>query len=400
MNILYINSFDCSPDASGGVNRLVYILSEKLSADYGYHCFLGYFEDTTWPPATVFDGRIKLSSPFDDKKFESFLLKNSITIVQINFIIKRYFHSIENIYQIASRNNIKVIYGFHMNPGYQIQAYYSWDKVKYCFTRRQQPFKELSKFLFMKVRLVFSPFIKMMLKPKYRIPYDNCDVVVVSAKEYVRDYIDIASEKDNSKFVVIGNMLSYDFYISHEECINKDKEVVVVARFDDSIKRVSLVLKIWKLIEDNPGLTDWKLTILGNGIDRDFYMYLCNKLNLKRVSFVGEQPPLKYYKRSSILMMTSGAEGWPMVLMGALPMGVTTIVFDSFGALHDIFLNCADSHLIPNNNINLFYKKMSEVMLDDNYRLELCTNAIEISKRFESTVIVNKWHDLYKSLMT
>ena len=399
MNILFINSFDCSPDSSGGVNRLVYILSEKLGKDFDYHCFLGYYEDTSGAPATSFTDRIKLSSPFDDDKFETFLLKNSIDIIQINFIIKRYFHTIEKIYQIASRNNIKVVYGFHTNPGYQIQTYSSWDKVKYCFSQKRQPFLELFRFLAVKTKPVLRPLLKKLIQHSYRMPFNNCDKVVVSAKEYVHDYMDTAKVKDSSKFAVIGNMLSYDFTASRDECMNKEKEVIVVARFNDAIKRVSLDLKIWKLVEEDPRLKDWKLTILGDGVDRDFYMRLYRKLNLQRVTFVGEQPPLAYYKRSPILMMTSAAEGWPMVLMGALPMGVTTIVFDSFGALHDIFQDCADEFLIPDNDIELFYKKLSEIMLNDDALLASCLNAVEISKRFKSDIIVDKWHNLYMSLM-
>jgi len=73
-------------------------------------------------------------------------------------------------------------------------------------------------------------------------------------------------------------------------------------------KRVSAVLKVWKLIENNPLLTDWKLTIVGEGKDELFFHWLTNKYKLKRVSFEGRQDPKHYYERASIIMVTSACE--------------------------------------------------------------------------------------------
>jgi len=51
-------------------------------------------------------------------------------------------------------------------------------------------------------------------------------------------------------------------------------------------------------------------------------------------------------------MMTSRFEGWPMVLMEAMQMGVVPVVYNSFESLSDIVVDGENGYIIPNNDLH------------------------------------------------
>ena len=133
MNLLTINSFNCSAQASGGVNQTTVALTTYFTQQCGINCYLGFFEDIPkkFEPLPLFKGRILLKRQFDEQAFENFLRTNYIDIVQVNFLKKHNLKTLPQIYKVAHKCGAKVIYAFHMCPGFQIHTYGSWERVKY-----------------------------------------------------------------------------------------------------------------------------------------------------------------------------------------------------------------------------------------------------------------------------
>ena len=400
MNILFINSFDCSATASGGVNRVVYILSRRFMEDFGYGCFLGYFEPqpAVCEPAP-FDGRIHLNARLDEKSFEAFVTGNAIDVIQVNFLKKKNLPSLEAMYRIARRHGIKLLYCLHVAPGFELVTYSTWDRVKFSFRFHEHPFKELYRWLVTLSKPLLGRLLYPLIRKKYLLPYQNCDRVVLLSKHYAKDYAAIIGTKDLSKFSAIGNALTFKDFATEADIRSKRKEVLVVARLDEFSKRISLMLKMWKEIEARPQLNDWTLTVVGDGEAMNYYRYLEKKLGLQRVTFTGHGQPQAYYRRASVFLMTSSAEGWPMVLMEALPMGLATVAFDSFGALLDIIDNGQSGLLVPNNDRKAFIETLSTLMLDDEARVRLGKNAVAKSHEFEIDPIISRWRALYSKLL-
>lgn len=399
MNILYINSYDCSPLSSGGVNRVVNVLSDYLSSKFDYKCFLGFFEEIEERPLAHFEGRIKLCRNLDKVEFRTFLVKNEIQIIQVNFLKKHNLPVIADIYNIAKEQGIKVIYAFHMCPGFQTVTYGSFDMVKYCLKYRHNLSGEFKKYLLTLLNPILSPVQHTFLRSKYLLPYLNSDKTVLLSNYYTKPYMDIAGIKDASKLTAIGNCLTFDHTISKEKLSEKEKEIIIVARFDEDTKRLSLALKAWSKIEEKLQNTEWHLTLVGDGRDIDYYKYLVTKLNLKKVSFTGYQSPEKYYDRASIFLMTSSAEGWPMVLMEACQKGVVTIAMDSFGSLHDIIIDGYNGAIVPNNDTNALANAIRELTSNAEKRHILAENAIESSRRFTIDKISNSWNSLFNEIL-
>lgn len=396
MNILFINSFDCSPASNGGVNRIVYVLSRYFIEQHDFRCFLGYYYDNPARPLAEFAGRLKLNKNFDAAAFENFITENGINVIQINFLKKENLCTIPLIYQIAQKHNVKVLYCLHVCPGFETVTYGSWERVKFCISHHDHPMREFKRWLITVSKPLLRPISDRLIRNKYLIPYQNCDRVVVLSQYYKEPYARIAGVKGLDKFDAIGNALTFKEYASEEDVFNKKKEVLVVARFDEFSKRISLALKVWREIEKDARLNDWELTLVGSGEAEKFYKFLVEKWKLKRVNFTGHQNPIEYYRHASIFLMTSSAEGWPMVLMEANQMGVTTVAMDSFGALHDIIQNGKNGYIVPNNNIPTFSQKLTELMINDELRDVMCHNAITNSKQFEMEEIGRQWMKLYK----
>ena len=117
-----------------------------------------------------------------------------------------------------------------------------------------------------------------------------------------------------------------------------------------------------------------------------------------RVEFTGQQNPQEYYHHASIFLMTSTAEGWGMVILEALQMGVPVIAMDSFGALHDMITNGYNGSIVPNNDLKSFLHAMKVLMEDDSLRKQMAISAVESSKRFEIPNILALWKRLFDQL--
>ena len=116
--------------------------------------------------------------------------------------------------------------------------------------------------------------------------------------------------------------------------VYKTKEIIYVGRLDFVQKRVYRVIDTWNYLEEK--FPDWRLTIVGDGGDRDNLEGHVKALGLKHVSFEGFQSPIDYYKRASLLMLTSDFEGFPLVLAECMSFGVVPVVYNSYAAVGDI----------------------------------------------------------------
>lgn len=401
MNLLTINSFNCSAQAMGGVNQTTVTLTTYFTEQLGIHCYLGFFENlpSIYEPLPLFEGRILLSRYFDEQGFADFLRSNKIDIVQVNFLKKENLKTLPQIYKIAHQCGAKVIYAFHMCPGFQIHAYGSWLRAQYGLKYNDNAFAETKKWLLTATSWLWRGIARRALQSKYRIPYDSCDKVVVLSKYYFPTYLYYAGLEKSEKMSAIGNALRFNEFATDQDIQQKHKTVLVVARFDEDTKRISIMLKAWREIEQDARLSEWKLQLVGDGRDMAFYKYLVRQWHLQRVEFTGRQQPKEYYRNASMFLMTSCAEGWPMVLMEAVQMGVPVVAMDSFGSLHDIIEDGVNGSIVPNNDMSAFVAAMKQMMQNEELRHEMSRHAVERSKSFVIDEVVRRWKQVFSELI-
>ena len=401
MNLLTINTSDCSADISGGVNQVTVALTRYFTHQLGIACYIGFFQELPSGKCRlpeIKDG-ILLNRQLDEEAFEHFLLRNKIDIVQVNYLRKEKIYVMRDIYRVAHRNGVKVIHAFHMAPLFQAGVYASWDKVWYSICHRERVWENFKFCMYDTFKSALNPIIMHILRPTYRMQWESCDKLVTLSPRYIQPFMQIAGVDDASKFTAIGNELRYNIYLTEQELEQKEKIVLVLQRMSEDTKRVSLSLRAWRRIEQSGRFLDWRMQVVGDGKDEMYYRHLLCKWKLKRAECTGRQEPLEYMKKASLFLIASATEGWPMVLMEASQMGLPMIAMDSYGAVHDIISEDYNGKIVANGDIGAFYKAMVELMEDDTKRMQMARNAVESSKRFEVAKVAAKWQALFDELM-
>lgn len=149
------------------------------------------------------------------------------------------------------------------------------------------------------------------------------------------DHIVLLTQRDQTygnykaKTTVIQNMLDItrdDFSINKNK-INY-KRVISVGSMHDRRKGFHTQINLWsKIIENHP---DWVLDIYGDGVERKNLQKQIDNLNLNNnvILHGNTNEIMSKYKESSFFLMTSIAEGLPMVLIEAMSCGLPCVSFD------------------------------------------------------------------------
>ena len=403
MRILQITSYsipDNKNHVANGIASFVTQLGEYFIRNHQDTLFLGYY-DTIYgsETASIYSDKIVLSIPFDANEFLAFIKKNQIDVIQCNLSRPKQFTQIPFIAQVAHQEGIKMVFCLHTIPGGVATPYGSFEESWYYFAHHKPFLNRYKRWIIYKGQPLTGRYCLRSVRKDYNIIYQSCDNIVLFSEPYIDKYCQIAHLRNRKKFSIIHNPLTYSEFLSKEKVHNKRKEVLMVGRMQESQKRVSKALKIWKMIEQNPMLEDWSIRFIGDGDEFEFHQWLAKHYKLKRVLFNGQGDPMPYYQQDAILISTSCVEGWPMSLMEAMPMGCCCFSFDSYDAVHDIIEDGYNGKIIPNDDLEAYVNCLTELMLDDSKRVVMGVNAIESSYRFIMDKIGEKWHELFVKMM-
>ena len=198
--------------------------------------------------------------------------------------------------------------------------------------------------------------------------------------------------KHPNKFLSIPNPISMPL---PDEDVSKEKEIIYVGRIEYNQKRTDRVVEIWRELE--PWYPDWKLTIIGDGDDRNDLQKRIQEYDLKRVTITGFVNPIKYYQRASILLLTSEYEGFGLVVAEAMSYGVVPVVYHSFESAKKMITDGYNGALIEKPFcVSHFTKVVQELMENTEWHV-LSQNSKITSKRFSVNTIVQDWYQLWNN---
>nr|WP_315253081.1 glycosyltransferase family 4 protein [uncultured Flavobacterium sp.] len=176
----------------------------------------------------------------------------------------------------------------------------------------------------------------------------------------------------------------------------KSKKVIAVAR-NSYEKGLDRLLAIWqKVVANQP---DWVLDIYGESVTdlRGIVLELGMELNVdlnEPVKNISEK-----YLNSSVYVMTSHSEGFPMVLLEAMACGLPCIAYDCPIGPRSIIKEGDNGFLIENGNVDLFVQKLELLIEDEKLRLQMGEKAKESIKKYEIEGIMQQWKSLFESLV-
>jgi len=205
---------------------------------------------------------------------------------------------------------------------------------------------------------------------------------------------------DTSKIVGIPSPLTRHYSDYTYNFNEKNKEVIYVGRLENTQKRVDLSLDVWVLCQRK--FPDWKFTIVGDGPDRKKLEEKVANENIVGVTFEGKQDPTPYYKRSSVLLLTSEYEGFAAVLTECMSFGVVPVAYGSYISVYDIITTGKDGFILPYNKTGLDVAAMAQVLIktiSDKEKLEkMARTAMESCKKFSIDKVYPMWRDMIVNL--
>lgn len=398
MNILFLTENEISP-MQGGTERITKSLSESLMNEYGCECSSIYRFPTSLPIKTDFTHKERLDEKNIATQLDRFYKEKKIDVVICNYVSHKSRLLINpTAYRLAKENKCKFLMCYHAMPGEDMIGN-SFSNSWFRITNKINIVSSIKDILLNITpscikNIIFSNYYKK----KYRFLYDHCDKLVLLSEKFYEPYAKIAKIKIDEKFKYLNNALSYTQFATNDDIESKAKEVLIISRLDDKVKRISLALKIWKKVEENEISKDWHLNIIGGGIDETYLKKIASKLDLKRVSFLGRQEDIvNFYKRSSIFMMTSIYEGWGLTLTEAQQFGVVPIAFNTYASITDIISDGNNGYIVEDMQINDYASKICNLMTNESIRKQMSKNSIESSKRYTQNKITLKLLEICQS---
>lgn len=184
-------------------------------------------------------------------------------------------------------------------------------------------------------------------------------------------------------------------YISDKTSVLNNRVLISVGRLEEQ-KGYDILINICsKLLFKYP---EWKLKIFGEGNLKEELQFQIEKLNLKnQILLMGTTDKIEQeYLNSDIYIMSSRFEGFGMVLIEAMNMGLPLISFDCPSGPSDIIEDGVNGFLIKNFNKKEIQEKIELLIKNENLRREMSINGKEKIKQFSKEEILNKWRDLLK----
>lgn len=387
MNILFTSSTPFHP-LRGGVGRVTDTLCKELQKR-GYQVF---YLNADW----VAEERKKYKYPapvtilpiknIDDAQcvisYRKYLTENKIDVVINQDALYVDFYN--NVGDLP----IKVISVIHNNP---LMNYNHL--LNDLLTLRNNSLLERMKRI---VRCLLYLRVKKQLKEYIDKRFGNIilssDKILMLSPYYVQSLKNFGISVEN-KFDYVYNPNSFPLQTS---LFKKKKEIIYVGRLDNRSKKVGRLIKVWSKVGKK--YPDWNLTIVGDGPDRNQLEVLKKKYQVGNLTFEGFQSPIEYYKRASIICMTSSFEGFPMVLVEAMQFGCVPIAFDSFEAIHDVIIPEKTGELVKPFKIKDYINKLSNLIDDDTKRTTMSDAASMYVVRFDVKTIADRWEYILETL--
>lgn len=389
MNLCII-SYGHISKTRGGVDRVTDVLSEGLKKK-GHIVYLL----SVCPPIdndTLSDSQFQLPSMDVYSMQNKHFLQKFYDTKKIDIILNQAER--KDIFDLicATHENIPIISCIHNDPKCALKSIIDlWDE---CKLKLGWKFYLSSPLHF--ARAVYRYYNRRKyISGKYQEYYDTCDAIVLLSKKFYNNFNKLANIKDHSKLYAISNPNS--FTATDISVANKEKIVLFVGR-QDFQKRVDRLLRIWKIVYSKN--QEWKLQIIGDGTHKFFYEILCRSLKLKNVEFLGKRNPEDYYKKASILCITSSHEGLPMVMIEALQYEVIPIAYNSFESVTDIITDQKTGFIIDKFSERQYSHVLQLLMSNAEYRDKIRNNISEFNKvsKFDTKKIVEKWEHLLTSI--
>lgn len=177
------------------------------------------------------------------------------------------------------------------------------------------------------------------------------------------------------------------------------KRVIAVGRLDYQ-KGFDRLINAWKLIQLSGRFNEWRLDIFGQGEWKDMLNRMIHEGDIADTASIHN--PTKEigneYAKSSMLVMSSNYEGFPMVMIEAMACGLPVVSYDFKCGPKDIIDEGSNGLLVREGDIDGLASAMMKLMSDEQLRQRMSENAKKVVETYSEENVMRQWLDLFASL--
>ncbi|WP_432410160.1 glycosyltransferase [Rasiella sp. SM2506] len=249
---------------------------------------------------------------------------------------------------------------------------------------------------FKKIYVVHSsnPSLYLTQKPKEFAKLYNKNMVTVGVSNYISKTILPSFGIENS--VTIHNAFDPAWGESQRRLpgtITAGNYILSYGRIDDPVKDFTFLLNaytashLWK-----EGI---QLVILGDGDDKKTLQQFAQILpSASQIVFLPNQSPFHIIANAQFVTLTSRFEGFPMVLVESLSLGVPVVSLDIVSGPSEIIEHEKNGLLIAKRDVSLFAEAMQRMSTDSILREQCQENARASVAQFSTEEIAKQWNQL------
>ncbi|OXA92192.1 glycosyltransferase family 4 protein [Flavobacterium hercynium] len=346
---------------TGGTERAVVTLANMLCKKYNIVKIVSLTKTTNKKSYYKIDRRVEVDF-LNNEPLHIGLLSKIKWSVKTVFLLRNYFRN----------NNIDIIISTGHNNNWLIP-----------FVRNKRELKIIAC-----EHIVYSSIPKIS-RFFMSLTYPYLDKIVVLSQKAKESFIKY------SKVSIIPNAISFK-----PEFLSQltKKKILMVGRLSSEKGLERLIPIATKLKEK---FSDWLIVIVGEGPERELLERLIKESGLEDfIILEGMQQNIEtYYVDSSIYIMTSHFEAFPMVLLEAQSFGLPIVVYNCPEGPGQIVRNNESGFLIENNNADEFIDKISMLIENQNLRQDFGKKAKMNTDIFSEKEIVKKWILLFEEII-
>ncbi|GAA4937567.1 glycosyltransferase family 4 protein [Algibacter agarivorans] len=234
---------------------------------------------------------------------------------------------------------------------------------------------------------IIKYYLKKIILSRSGLGYDK---VVLLTEEHKKDWPHL------NKIEIINNPNALSTEGKRAKLENK---VVIAVGRQDYVKGYDMLLKAWqKVIEKNP---DWTLKFYGRVNKSLELAKTAENLGLiNNVQFHEHTNDIiSAYLDASILVCSSRTEGFSLVLVEAMSLGLPVVSFDCPYGPRAIITDSEDGILVEANNINQLSEALQSLMANIDLRKSMGKMAKKNVKKFTPDEIMKKWKILFEEVL-
>ena len=176
------------------------------------------------------------------------------------------------------------------------------------------------------------------------------------------------------------------------------KMAVSVGRLE-LLKGFDSLIRIWsKVVRRHP---EWTLQIWGDGGEKKHLQEQIEQMGLKEHVFLNGYTAdvLDEMSRASLSLISSQSEGFSLVALEAMSVGIPTVAYNCPGGIRYVVKDGATGFLVPLNDEDAFVEKVCTLIENDELRKTMGHTALDVSKQYGVEVIAQRWMELFQELL-